>query len=538
MSYTALYRKFRPSNFEDVRGQDHIVTTLTNQIEAQRVGHAYLFCGTRGTGKTSIAKIFAKTVNCENRQNGQPCETCNSCKTISGNVSIDVVEMDAASNNGVDHIREIVERVSYTPAQSKYKVYIIDEVHMLTTGAFNALLKTLEEPPSYVIFILATTEANKIPITILSRCQRYDFKRITQDVIFKRMQELVDVEQLVVEERALHYIARLGDGSMRDALSLLEKCLAFHYGEELTYDHVLDVFGAVDTKVFDEFFKIIVEGSIIDGIELIEEITMQGREYVQFINEFTWYLRNVLLIKMVEDKSQLDTLEDIVERSTDRIKEVYKVVEPINIEEIYRYIRIFTELSNQMKYATQKRILLETTMIKMCRPIMENDYESLVARIRQLEEKMEKGIVVSSLEQGMSEREVREGNDDMSKMHPSNTKEGVVELLDALPEEIRQIAASWTRIVMNMSSPMKQYLRNANISVSEEDTLLIVLEEGMEADYFLQNEEHKQQLQDIINNEIQREVDIEIRKRRSNQLFQQEYPDLEQIIKMKIDIVD
>ena len=230
MSYTALYRKFRPSEFSDVKGQDHIVTTLKNQIRADRIGHAYLFCGTRGTGKTTIAKIFARAVNCEHPVDGDPCGECASCRAIASGSSMNVAEIDAASNNGVDNIREIREEVAYSPAEGKYKVYIIDEVHMLSIGAFNALLKTLEEPPSYVIFILATTEAHKIPITILSRCQRYDFRRITTETIAARLQELMEEEQVEVEERALTYVAKAGDGSMRDALSLWISALPFIWG--------------------------------------------------------------------------------------------------------------------------------------------------------------------------------------------------------------------------------------------------------------------------------------------------------------------
>ena len=221
MAYQALYRKFRPTGFKDVKGQEHIVTTLQNQIKADRIGHAYLFCGTRGTGKTSVAKIFAKAVNCENPVDGSPCGECASCRAIASGSSMNVIEIDAASNNGVDNIREIREEVQYSPTEGKYKVYIIYEVHMLSIGAFNALLKTLEEPPSYVIFILATTEAHKIPITILSRCQRYDFHRISIDTIADRLKELMQEENTVVEPRALRYIAKAADGSMRDALSLL-----------------------------------------------------------------------------------------------------------------------------------------------------------------------------------------------------------------------------------------------------------------------------------------------------------------------------
>ena len=228
MSYTALYRKFRPASFADVKGQEHIVTTLKNQIAAERIGHAYLFCGTRGTGKTTVAKILARAVNCEHPVDGNPCGECETCKAIAAGTSMNVIEIDAASNNGVDNIREIRDEVAYSPTSGKYKVYIIDEVHMLSIGAFNALLKTLEEPPSYVIFILATTEAHKIPITILSRCQRYDFKRIPLTTIADRMRELMNEEQVEVEEKALRYIAKKADGSMRDALSLLDQCIAFY----------------------------------------------------------------------------------------------------------------------------------------------------------------------------------------------------------------------------------------------------------------------------------------------------------------------
>ena len=288
MSYQALYRKFRPQEFEDVKGQDHIVTTLKNQIKADRIGHAYLFCGTRGTGKTTIAKIFAKAVNCEHPVDGSPCGECPTCKAIAAGTSMNVIEIDAASNNGVENIRQIREEVTYRPTEGKYKVYIIDEVHMLSIGAFNALLKTLEEPPSYVIFILATTEAHKIPITILSRCQRYDFRRISIDTITDRLRELMDEEHVDVEEKALRYVAKAGDGSMRDALSLLDQCIAFYLGQKLTYDNVLEVLGAVDTDVFSRLLRKILDKDITGAIAVLEELVVEGRELGQFVNDFTW----------------------------------------------------------------------------------------------------------------------------------------------------------------------------------------------------------------------------------------------------------
>lgn len=268
MSYTALYRKFRPSTFDQVKGQDHIVQTLKNQINANRIGHAYLFCGTRGTGKTSVAKIFAKAVNCEHPVDGSPCNECETCRGITNGSAMNVIEIDAASNNGVDNIRQIRDEIQYSPSSGKYTVYIIDEVHMLSIGAFNALLKTLEEPPAYVIFILATTEPHKIPITILSRCQRYDFKRISIDTIAARLSELMEKESIEVEDKAIRYVAKAADGSMRDALSLLDQCIAFYLGQKLTYDNVLDVLGAVDNEIFSRLTRSVIDSDVTTSLNI------------------------------------------------------------------------------------------------------------------------------------------------------------------------------------------------------------------------------------------------------------------------------
>ena len=343
MSYTALYRKYRPSEFEDVKGQDHIVTTLKNQIKADRIGHAYLFCGTRGTGKTTVAKIFAKAVNCEHPVDGSPCGECQSCKAIAAGSSMNVIEIDAASNNGVENIRQIREEVSYSPTQGKYKVYIIDEVHMLSIGAFNALLKTLEEPPSYVIFILATTESHKIPITILSRCQKYDFRRISIETISARLMDLLEQEGVEAEEKAVRYVAKAGDGSMRDALSLLDQCIAFYLGEPLTYDHVLEVLGAVDTEVFSRLLRSILANDIVAAIELLEDLIVQGRELGQFVTDFVWYLRNLLLVK------SSDEMEDVLDMSSENLALLKEEADMNEADVIMRYIRIFSDLSGQLK---------------------------------------------------------------------------------------------------------------------------------------------------------------------------------------------
>ena len=383
MSYTALYRKWRPTSFEEVRGQDHIVKTLKNQINSGRIGHAYLFCGTRGTGKTSIAKIFARAVNCEHPVDGSPCGECSMCRQIAEGASLNVVESDAASNNGVENIRDIREQVQYPPTDGRYRVYIIDEVHMLSIGAFNALLKTLEEPPSYVIFILATTEVHKIPITILSRCQRYDFKRISIDTIAGRLAELTQAEQIDVDDRALRYVARAADGSMRDALSLLDQCVAFHFGEKLTYDNVLEVLGAVDNRVFSKLFQAVLASDTKACIREIEEMIIQGRDLSQLVNDFVWYMRNLLIAKTTDEPG------DMLDMSEENLAVLKEEAAGVDTETLMRYIRIFSELSGQLRYASQKRILVEIAFIKLTTPSMEQNLDSILQRITLLEQKMQ-----------------------------------------------------------------------------------------------------------------------------------------------------
>ena len=383
MSYTALYRKWRPTSFEEVRGQDHIVKTLKNQINSGRIGHAYLFCGTRGTGKTSIAKIFARAVNCEHPVDGSPCGECSMCRQIAEGASLNVVEIDAASNNGVENIRDIREEVQSPPTDGRYRVYIIDEVHMLSIGAFNALLKTLEEPPSYVIFILATTEVHKIPITILSRCQRYDFKRISIDTIAGRLAELTQAEQIDVDDRALRYVARAADGSMRDALSLLDQCVAFHFGEKLTYDNVLEVLGAVDNRVFSKLFQAVLASDTKACIREIEEMIIQGRDLSQLVNDFVWYMRNLLIAKTTDEPG------DMLDMSEENLAVLKEEAAGVDTETLMRYIRIFSELSGQLRYASQKRILVEIAFIKLTTPSMEQNLDSILQRITLLEQKMQ-----------------------------------------------------------------------------------------------------------------------------------------------------
>lgn len=452
MSYTALYRKFRPNTFEDVKGQDHIVTTLKNQIQADRIGHAFLFCGTRGTGKTTVAKILARAVNCEHPVNGSPCNECAACKGILSGTSMNVIEIDAASNNGVDNIREIREEVAYRPTQGKYKVYIIDEVHMLSAGAFNALLKTLEEPPSYVIFILATTEAHKIPVTILSRCQRYDFHRISIDTITERLKELMEKEQVDAEERALRYVAKAGDGSMRDSLSLLDQCIAFYLGEKLTYDRVLDVLGTVDHEVFSRLLRQVLAGNVSGCIHILEELLTGGKELGQFVSDFTWYLRNLLLVKTSEHA------EEVLDVSTENLQALLEESEMIESDTLMRYIRVFSELSSQLRYATQKRVMVEIGIIKLCRPAMETNLDSVLDRLRVLEEKMERGVPVIAAQGAAEGISYGEGG---SSFVEETEREPDVKPEKAAPEDLQKIKNNWKMIVGQTEGMFKSFLSTA-----------------------------------------------------------------------------
>lgn len=464
MSYTALYRKFRPQTFDEVRGQDHIVAALKNQINTGRIGHAYLFTGTRGTGKTSVAKIFAKAVNCENPKDGSPCGGCETCRAIAAGASMNVIEIDAASNNGVDSIREIVDEVSYSPASGKYKVYIIDEVHMLSTGAFNALLKTLEEPPSYVIFILATTEVQKIPVTILSRCQRYDFRRISVGTISSQLSDLTEREDINAEPRALDFIARTADGSMRDALSLLDQCAAFYYGRELTYDNVLKVLGAVDTSVFSDFLRAVVTDDVAACIKRLDTVVAQGRELTQFITDFTWYLRNLMILEASDQSGE--EVENILNLSSDNMKLLREEAKAVPLPMVMRYIRIFADLSNQIKYATQKRVLVEVAIIRMCRPQMETDHGSELERIRKLENEIEelKENGVAMPQSGSRDND----SDDVAA--------AAARVIDpaTVSSDINIVASQWNDFVQRADGYIRLWLKQCTFSVDENKKAYLV----------------------------------------------------------------
>lgn len=527
MSYQALYRKYRPRDFSGVKGQEHIVTTLLNQIRGDRIGHAYLFCGTRGTGKTTVAKIFARAVNCENPGPAGPCGECAMCRAIEQRTSMNVVEIDAASNNGVDDIRQVIDEVQYSPAEGRFKVYIIDEVHMLSVSAFNALLKTLEEPPSYLIFILATTEAHKIPLTILSRCQRYDFKRIGVETISGRLQELLDQEQIEAEERALMYIARQADGALRDGLSLLEQCISFYFGQKLTYERVLKVLGAVDHTVYHELMEALVGNQVGQMLDVIGRIVEQGKDLVQFVNEFIWYLRNLLVVKTAEEVGQL------VDMSEENIRELERYADEIELEMVFRYIRVLSELANEMKYGSNKRVMLEVAMVKLCRPQMERDYESLVNRLHNLEQRgaeRQETITSGSFTTVAADR-MPDGGGTAAPLPVKEIRP------EALPDDVRDVVANWKQIRNRISAVARTMLEEVRLSVSDAGMLILAFPQATTAEYFKKKENQQEIIEaaaQLTGKEIQLEIRFVESRRELNTL-----PELRSMIKnVEIEILD
>ncbi|OGO77188.1 MAG: hypothetical protein A2Y23_01820 [Clostridiales bacterium GWB2_37_7] len=427
--YTALYRKWRPRKFEDVFGQEHVTETIKNEIKSNKISHAYLLCGTRGTGKTSTARLLAKAVNCSKRVDFDPCDSCNSCISINEGSSIDVIEIDAASNRGIDDIRNLREAIKFTPTMGKYKVYIIDEVHMLTNEAFNALLKTLEEPPAYVMFILATTEPHKLPATILSRCQRFDFKRISIQNIMNHLSAICKHEGMEAEDAALRIIARNADGAMRDALSILDQC-AVYAGKNISERTVLEVLGISGDQHLMEIGEAILLGDASKSILIIDELSDGGKDINQFIKDITAHYRNLLMIKI------LDKPEDVVDMSTEGIQALKSCAGQFTRESIVRCIKYLSELENEAKWYSNPRILLEVAVVRMCKAAGDDSLDGLMTRLSNLEKMISEGgaaVAVTALKaqpkQKQSKTEVKAAPEKTDK-NPTATASGVV------PDEI------------------------------------------------------------------------------------------------------
>lgn len=396
MAYTALYREWRPKTFSEVVGQKHITTTLKNQIKSNRIAHAYLLCGTRGTGKTSTAKILAKAVNCLNIQDGEPCNECESCKKINSGLSIDFVELDAASYRGIDKIRDIIDEVQYPPREAKYKVYIIDEVHMLTKEAVNAFLKTLEEPPDRVIFILATTDPQMLPITILSRCQRFDFTRIRSQDIFERLRKIVKEQGILADDKSLNLIGRMSDGAMRDALSILDQAISMGNGK-VEYDAVINMLGLVTNEHLLKLVDAIIEKDVEKSMKIVDDVVFSGKDIYNFIKDMINHLRNLMIVKVSKNP------EDILDMSEENIESLKEQAQRIRIEEIMRSIRILQETEEQSKWSKQSRIYLELAIIKLCKIEYDTSKEVILARLNKLEEALRQGQITVTAAESPSE---------------------------------------------------------------------------------------------------------------------------------------
>ncbi len=378
MAYLALYRRFRPQSFDTLIGQEIVVKALVNQIKTDKIGHAYLFCGARGTGKTTVAKIFARAINCEEKT-GTPCGKCSACIGLNDANSIDIIEMDAASNNKVEHVREIREKIQYPPVNGRFKVYIIDEVHMLTTEAFNALLKTLEEPPSHAVFILATTEPHRIPATILSRCMRFDFKLIPTMEIAKLIGDIYKEVGKEYEEEAIIQIARQGEGSVRDALSIADICLSFK-NEKLTYKDVVEVLGASDSQKTGELIKSIFNGDSANALAVVDYLASQGKNVTIMIKDTLSLLRDIMVVKSCKNP------EDILALPTDILDELKAISQLTDNNGLLRSLEIFSAVENDVKYSTHPRIIFETAVVKASQKQTDYNIDALLSRISKLEQ--------------------------------------------------------------------------------------------------------------------------------------------------------
>lgn len=530
MSYVALYRKWRPDEFQEVKGQEHIVTTLRNQIKHNRVGHAYLFCGTRGTGKTTIARLIAKAVNCENPVDGSPCNQCESCKAIAAGASMNVIEIDAASNNGVDSVRQINDAVRYSPSSGKYLVYIIDEVHMLTNPAYNALLKTLEEPPEYVKFILATTDVQTIPVTVLSRCQRYDFKRISLEIIADRIEELLGREGIAATRDAINYVAKAADGSMRDALSILDQCIAFNLGEEITYDKVLEIVGSVDLDIYLSMFNAIKARDTREALSIVNDAIWAGKDLSLFVNEFTTFLRDLLMLKY--------NAQATVDVTSENLPRLIEAGTDIEEEKLISFINIMQDTAGKIKYASTKRIVLEVAVIKLCTPQMRSTDEGLKERIADLEKCLEQGAggervvyVTSDQVQSGAVQQIPishqasqpvatevQGSTQVSQELEQEIIKNIKERYDqAEVLEIKQICKAWKLVQQRVIRLARDFFKDASVvpSVNEAGAIDILLEDKPENELaigYFADRENLDDLEDKIAVITERRVHLNFKK--------------------------
>ena len=429
LAYQALYRRWRPINFDDMIGQDHITKTLRNQIVTGRTSHAYIFTGIRGTGKTSTAKVFSRAINCENPQNGNPCNECAVCKGILDGSILDVSEIDAASNTGVDGIRDIRDDVIYTATQTKYKIYIIDEVHMLSTGAFNALLKTLEEPPGHVVFILATTDIHKVPATILSRCQRFDFRRITADDVAAHLKKVTAADGIEIDDDGLRLVARLAEGSMRDGLSIMDRCLA--YGEnKLTYDDIVNILGVAEDRQALEMLRAVARGDTPAAISALDRMITAGKSIDIIISGLINTARNLMLCRCLANPGE------IMDMGEEDLAELKTVASEFTEEKCVFCIKTLSETAGSVRFSPNPRVTLEICLIKLCNPSYMQTPEALLDRIAAVETKLENGDFKVSAPAAAEEQPAQpKEKTNTVKIQPAGSfSEGWQRIIDSLQE--------------------------------------------------------------------------------------------------------
>ena len=513
MEQNTLYRKYRPLDFDAVVGQDAIVKTLKNQIQNDRVAHAYLFCGTRGTGKTTVAKILARAVNCQNRKDANPCNNCESCKSSIEGTNLNVYEIDAATNNSIDDIRNIKEIVEYSPINNeKYKVFIIDEAQELSDAARDAFLKTLEEPPSYVIFILATTEPNKFKSTILSRCQRYDFRRISVDEIVENLSNICDKEKIEVEKESLYFIANLGDGSMRESISILDRCQSFLSGEKLTLDEVKKILGVADETVFKNLVISIEQSDITSVIVILDELIKKGKELNIFINDFIWYMRNLLIIKEINEPNETLSI------TKEKFEELKDLSNKIPKDTIIWYIKKLSECANVIKTADNKRVIIETTLIKLASP--ESDYieEAVMSRLKSLEEKLEGKSFIKVFDEGSREENENlkneiENRDVAIKEETQETDKKKIEISPTTFDDFKIIKTKWNQIISTVERFKKAMLKTAKILPAKKEGIIEIIVENDIGVEILTSEELIKEIEKNIKDIVNKEYRIQIKNK-------------------------
>ena len=526
MEQNTLYRKYRPINFDQVVGQEHIVVALKNQILNDKLAHAYLFCGTRGTGKTTVAKILARAANCKNRKDANPCNECDICKSIFDNADLNVFEMDAAANNSINDIRKIRELVQYPPVNDeKYKIFIIDEAHELSDAAGDAFLKTLEEPPEYVIFILATTEPSKLKSTILSRCQRYDFRRISIPDIISNLKNICDKENIDIEENALHFIAEKADGSMRESISILDRCNAFLTNETATLDKVKYILGIADDNVFSELTKALIKEDVQEALSLLDISIKNGKEITVFVNDYIYYLRNLMIIKY------LDKENDMLSITKEKFDELKKVSNNISIDTIIWYIERLSHISRIMKTDENKKVLLETTLIKLAVP--ETDYieEAVMSRLATLEMKLKKQSYINVNNEQIEDlthtgerlRSPEAENEQATEQNRTGERLRSPEAENPFGDDpfnepappivgdnVKLINTRWIEIISSFNRMTKALLKQSKIIKSaeqKEDTVFLVAKNTI-AYEVLNNKETKNKIEEAIENAINKKINI------------------------------